>query len=215
MIPCPSNQGIPTVTVQELTAAVGYLIARYLHIVCTALLVGGTLFYEMVVPVAVGDMPAGQQLAIMGRSRWVFRWIVWISALLLIASGIATAVRHWNTYTETPIEEPTLTVVDTPDTTTQPVEVATRFKLRSGWWFVAHASTGFIAVIIAVGLTLGGTPPARPVQWMRLNLVILLIVIFLATVAREVRLAVSERQQAAGAHTYYPGILAPPETEKD
>jgi hypothetical protein len=208
--------------VEELTAAVGYLIARYLHIVCTALLVGGTLFYEMVVPVAVGDMPEGQQLAIMGRSRWVFRWIVWVSCLLLVVSGVMSAVRHWPMYNETPAEEPTMTVIEGPtvmgSSTTQPAEpvtTAARFKLRSGWWFVAHASTGFIAVLIAVALTLGGTPPARPVQWMRLNLVILLIVIFLGTVAREVRLVISERQAASVVHTYFPGPLAPIETEKD
>lgn len=223
-------------TIEELTAAVGYLIARYLHIVCTALLVGGTLFYEMVVPVAVEDMPEGQQLAVMGRSRWVFRWIVWLSGLLLLGSGVATTVRHWSTYTESPSEEPPLTVIDTPSVppttapaatdggsgaaagsaaATQPVK-ATKLKLRSGWWFVAHASTGFIAVLIAVGLTLGGTPPARPVQWMRLNLVILLIVIFLGTVAREVRLAVSERQQAGAAmRTFFPSILPPTEAERD
>ena len=56
-------------TIEELISAVGFLITRYLHIVCTAFLVGGTLFYEMVVPVAVGDMTEGQQLAVMGRSR--------------------------------------------------------------------------------------------------------------------------------------------------
>jgi hypothetical protein len=209
------------VTIEELTAAVGYLITRYLHIVCTAFLVGGTLFYEMVVPVAVGDMTEGQQLAVMGRSRWVFRWIVWISGLLLIGSGVVSTIRHWQTYSESPAEEPTVMVVDTSPTTmpadgpSQPPQPAARFKLRSGWWFVAHASTGFMAVLIAVSLTLGGTPPARPVQWMRLNLVILLIVIFLGTVAREVRLTISERQGTGFIRTFFPGPLAPSEMERD
>lgn len=209
-------------TIEELTSAVGYLIARYLHIVCAALIVGGTLFYEMVVPVAVEDMPESQQLAVMGRSRWVFRWIVWLSCLVVLISGVVTAVRHWPTYNESPAEEPTLTIVESAPgpvdgPTTQPTKLAAKLKLRSGWWFVAHASTGFIAVLIAVSLTLGGTPPARPVQWMRLNLVILLIVFFLGTVAREVRLAVSERQQAAqpSMRPFYPGVLAPPESERD
>jgi hypothetical protein len=206
------------VTVEELTTAVGYLITRYLHIVCAALIVGGTLFYEMVVPVAVGDMPEGQQLAVMGRSRWVFRWIVWVSCVLLVVTGIASAVRHWPAYSESPADEPTITVIDTPPVSaTQPATVTATFKLHSGWWFVAHASTGFIAVLIAVSLTLGGTPPARPVQWMRLNLVILLIVIFLGSVAREVRLAMAEREQQVTnpAGTVFPGLLAPPETEKE
>ena len=31
------------------------LISRYLHIACTTVLVGGTLFYEMVVPAAIDE----------------------------------------------------------------------------------------------------------------------------------------------------------------
>ncbi len=44
-----------------------YLISRYVHIVCTTLLVGGTLFYEMVVPVAIGELKSEQQLLVFGR----------------------------------------------------------------------------------------------------------------------------------------------------
>jgi hypothetical protein len=214
------------VTIEELAAAVGYLIARYLHVVCTALLVGGTLFYEMVVPAAVSDMPEGQQLAVMGRSRWVFRWIVWVSCVVLLVSGVMSASRHWQTYSENPDAEAAITVVDVDAATTQPATfsditaagapAAAKFKLRSGWWFVAHVSTSLIAILIAISLTLGGTPPARPVQWMRLNLVVLLIVIFLGTVAREVRLTIDERQNAATSYrNFFPGPLAPPDTEHD
>jgi hypothetical protein len=205
------------VTVEELITAVGFLIARYLHIVCAALIVGGTLFYEMVVPVAVEDMPPGQQLAVMGRSRWVFRWVVWVSCFLLVVTGVASAVRHWNTYAEgSQTEEATVTVVDAPATATQPAVPTAKFKLRSGWWFVAHASTGFMAVIIAMGLTMGGTPPARPVQWMRMNLVILMIVIFLGSVSREVRLAITERQEAGRAmRSFFPAVPLAPATTDD
>src|ERR1700761_2694771 len=66
------------------------LMARYLHIVCATLLVGGTLFYEMVVPVAIADLRPEMQLAIFGRARWVFRQIVWWSAALIIISGIVS-----------------------------------------------------------------------------------------------------------------------------
>lgn len=50
-----------------------------------------------------------------------------------------------------------------------------------------------------------------------MNLVILLIVIFLGSVAREVRLAISERQHASGVieRAVFPGVLAPPEAERD
>ena len=59
---------------------------------------------------------------------------------------------------------------------------------RPGWWWVAHLSTGVLALLIAVSLTSGKSPPTHPVQRMRLNLVILLVVIFLGSAARHMRL---------------------------
>ncbi len=162
-----------------------YLVSRYLHIVCTTLLVGGTLFYEMVVPVAIGELKSEQQLLVFGRARWMFRSIVWASAAVLILSGIVSTMDNWKGYTRTPtVAAATQPVVMPSGTQIDPV---TSPALRPDWWWVAHASTGTLAVFIAVGLTIGATPPSRPVQWMRINLVILLVVIFLATATRQVR----------------------------
>src|SRR5215218_2506122 len=33
-----------------------YLLNRYLHIICTTVIVGGTLFFELIVPVATGEL---------------------------------------------------------------------------------------------------------------------------------------------------------------
>jgi hypothetical protein len=160
----------------------GFLIARYIHVVCTTLLVGGTLFYEMVVPVAIDDLKEEAQLSVFAKARWVFRWIVWLSALLIIISGVLTARRHWMTYKqggEPALFGPAAVFVPSNDVSV---------LARPGWWFVAHISVGFVAVLIALFLTAGNTPPARPVGWMRLNLVVLLIVIFLASATRHMRL---------------------------
>jgi hypothetical protein len=165
---------------------IGFLINRYLHIVCTAVLVGGTLFYEMVVPVAIGELKNEQQLAVFARARWVFRQIVWASAAVLVISGIVSSWRHWETYTM----EPPQMVQVAPDA--PPQVDAWREAKRPGWWWVAHISTGTMAVVIALFLTIGGRPPDRPIQWMRLNLTILLIVIFLATVTRHTRLILEQ-----------------------
>ena len=64
---------------------------------------------------------------------------------------------------------------------------------RPGWWVVAHAATGILAVIIAVLLTIGASPPGRPILWMRLNLIVLMIVIFLGSATRQVRLNLEEQ----------------------
>src|SRR5437588_12234643 len=75
-----------------------FLCSRYVHIVCTTLIVGGTLFYEMVVPIAIADLKDEHQLAVFGRARWTFRQVVWGCAIALIASGIIESRQHWMDY---------------------------------------------------------------------------------------------------------------------
>jgi peptidoglycan/LPS O-acetylase OafA/YrhL len=162
---------------------IGYLINRYLHIVCTTLLVGGTLFYEMVVPVAISELRTEHQLAVFGRARWVFRQIVWGSAAVLIISGAVSSYKHLTTYD---VERPRVVHMDEHGVVAREW---TAVK-RPGWWWAAHVSTGTLAVVIALFLTIGGRPPEHPIGWMRLNLTILLIVIFLGSVTRHTRMMV-------------------------
>lgn len=154
------------------------LISRYLHIACTTILVGGTLFYEMVVPAAIDELKTEQQLDVFGRARWVFKRLVWISAILLVVSGAISTRKHWATYKAEPAPAVHVPIGEQlPDVLRRP-----------GWWWAAHASTGTLAVLIAVYLTTVTRPPDHPIGWMRLNLVILLLVIFLASATRHVRL---------------------------
>lgn len=148
-----------------------YLFSRYLHIVCATLLVGGTLFYEMVVPAAIGDLPEGQQLVVFARARWFFKSIVWTSAAVILISGLISSRANWAQYTNDQINMAQVSPASRP-----------------GWWWAAHASTGVISLIIALGLTIGKVPPSQPIRWMRINLVILLLVMFLATATRQTRL---------------------------
>ncbi|HWB53302.1 MAG TPA: hypothetical protein VG722_03890 [Tepidisphaeraceae bacterium] len=165
------------------------LIARYLHIICATLLVGGTLFYEMVVPIAIADLRPEAQLAIFGRARWVFRQIVWWSAALIILSGVVSAYRQHVIYVYgghavvRPEFDPGLDDGGPPTAAARPAS-----------WLVAHAAVGIIAVIIAILLTVGSSPPGHPIRWMRLNLVILMIVIFLGSATRQVRLNIEEQK---------------------
>ena len=59
-------------------------IVRWLHIVGATLLLGGTLFYEFVLPHAVEDLKPEHQLGVLGRARWTFRSIVLFSTVVLI-----------------------------------------------------------------------------------------------------------------------------------
>lgn len=176
-----------------------YLLARYLHIVCATVLVGGTLFYEMIVPQAITELRDEHQLAIFARARWFFRSLVWISGGVLLLSGLISSVGHWNGYTKAEVAALRSAAMDEPAdhaATTRPGEDEPAAVVRPGWWWAAHASTGVIGVLIAISLTTGRRPPENPVRWMRLNLGILLIVMFLGTATRQVRLIADQRDKA-------------------
>jgi putative copper export protein len=159
-----------------------YLFARYLHIVCAAILVGGTLFYEMVVPSAIDELKTEQQLFIFARARWFFKWIVWVCAVVILFSGVVNSYGHWREYNRDESYQIATSNSQLPaDESVSPV-------VRPGWWWAAHSSCGILAIIISVGLTIGKVPPSQPIRWMRLNLIILLLVVFLATATRQTRL---------------------------
>jgi hypothetical protein len=167
-----------------------YLFARYLHIVCATVLVGGTLFYEMIVPPAIDELKHEQQLFIFARARWFFKWIVWVCAATILLSGAISSYSHWTDYNR---DSESQTISSHPNTG-QPTDVSQ--IVRPGWWWAAHSSCGVLALIIAVSLTIGKVPPTQPIRWMRLNLIILLLVMFLATVTRQTRLESPSQQSA-------------------
>jgi peptidoglycan/LPS O-acetylase OafA/YrhL len=169
------------------------LLSRYLHIVCATLLVGGTLFYEMVVPIAIDELSTPQQLLVIARARWVFKWIVWLSTATIVISGIISTTNHWKQYNSEPER---IYRLDQPPRMGAAPEAAVKVPPagRAGWWWAAHASTGLVAVLIALSLTIGKVPPSQPIRWMRLNLVILLLVMFLATATRHARLQSDQRR---------------------
>lgn len=160
-----------------------YLLSRYVHVVAAALLVGGTLFYEAVVPVAIDDLREGQQLSVFARARWTFKTIVWVSAVLLLISGGIAAYRNTYAYFGDEVKQ-----LRGEQTAAAAVErLRTARPSVPGWWAVAHMGLGLVSIVIALVLVSGRTPPRRPIGWMRLNLLLLLIVIFLGSTTHHVR----------------------------
>lgn len=147
-------------------------VTRWLHLVATALLVGGVLFYEFVIPRALDEMKDEHQLAVFGRVRWFFSKVVYISALIILVTGAVSAWKAWDTYQQSHS-------VETP-----------------GFWFVLHAGLGLITLAIALRLTL--SPRMPPLSWMRVNFILMLVVIFLAGVARHVQTAVAPAPRPTG-----------------
>src|SRR4051812_1765626 len=144
-----------------------YPLSRWLHIVCTTLIVGGTLFFELVLPIAIEDLKREQQLYVFARARLVFRWVVWIGVVGLLISGGVSLYRMWKPYQ---LEE---------------------FGYVSRW-AVAHLGLGLLGMVLGLLLTIGRAPPENPVKWMRFNLVILLVAIFLGSATRHFELRLNE-----------------------
>lgn len=152
----------------EVVRNVLFPVSRWLHMVSMTLLVGGTLFYELVVPIAIEDLKQEQQLYVFARARWVFRRVVILSAILLIITGVVSALRLLDYYED--------------------------FH-ASRYFVMTHIGGAVVSLIIALILTVGRRPPTHAVWWMRFNLVILLSVIFLAGLARHARLTILEQNQ--------------------
>ena len=169
-----------------------YVCARYLHVVATAALVGGTLFYLWVVPTAIAELQEPSSRVVFARARWVFRNVVFVSVLLLILSGALMTGRSLWVYRGDQLA--ILRQVAklgahprSPETLNHPGI----FEMPA-LWFALHAVLGLISLVIAVALVRGARPPQSPLPWMRVNLMILLVVILLATLTRNARMRLFE-----------------------
>ena len=200
----PINDGIS----MHAGLSILFLLVRYFHIVGAMLLVGGILFYELVVPIAISDLKAEAQAAVFARARWVFRWVVWSSVALILMGGVGLSIRRINSYLETQY-------IQTPPTLSTHVIAPLPRSLQPGWWWAAHASSGFIAVIIALYLSAGDRPPVYPVGWLRLDLMILLIVVFFATVTYQINTIHQERMIRAMEHNPSPHTFTTAPTQME
>ncbi len=151
-----------------------FTLSRWLHIVCTTLVVGGTLFFEFVVPIAIEDLRKEQQLSVFGNARWVFKRVIVVCSIILLLSGAVSIYHLWEMYYARPGYEKSLV------------------------WGMAHVGLGIVGLGIALLLTIRGRPPEHPIGWMRINLALLLIGIFAAVAARHVRMTAREKEARIG-----------------
>jgi uncharacterized membrane protein len=146
---------------------------RWLHIIATATLIGGALFYEFVIPKAIEELKDETQLAVLGRVRWVFRRLVIFSTIVICISGL---VETWHTW---------------------PSYHGPNYDAARPWWAV-HVGVGVIAMAIMIRVTLGDRVPRHPIAWLRVAFVVMLVAAFLASLTRHVRLTIEEDIQRYG-----------------
>lgn len=133
---------------------------RWLHIVAMGTLVGGTLFYEFVIPLAVEELKEESQLAVMGRVRWIFRRLVIFSTITLVLTGLVSTWRTWPMYHG-------------------------MYDPVRPWWAL-HLGIGVIAMALVIRITLGDRVPRHPIAWLRVSFVVMLVAVFVASVTRHV-----------------------------
>jgi uncharacterized membrane protein len=143
----------------------GICVNRWLHIVAAGLLVGGVLFFNFVLPAATAELKDEQRLAVFGRARWMFRSVVWFSVIALVVSGSLSWFRVW------------------------PMYRAEQTTSGSAWltslpWTIGHMAIALIAFAMLFRITAGRRLLERPVGWLGASLIVLLVGIFLASVAR-------------------------------
>jgi hypothetical protein len=167
---------------------VAYVASHYLHVVAAALIVGGTLFYLWVVPFAIEELKEESQLLVFARARLVFRWMVFISAVLLLISGAFVTARSIATYRneQIPLFRQMAEIRHPNAPPTQVLDHPPIFD-RPALWFSLHVGVAILCLLIAVALVRGRTPPHAPLLWMRLNFVLLLLAILLASLTRNAR----------------------------
>jgi uncharacterized membrane protein len=181
MIETPMYNHLPSVP--DWVQSVVFPLNRWLHIVSMATLVGGTLFYEFVIPKAIEELKDETQLAVLGRVRWIFRRLVIFSTIVLILSGAFETWQIWPSYKH-------------------------RFTAATPWWS-AHVALGAVAMGMAVLITLGDRVPRHPIAWLRVSFVVMLVAIFLAALTRHVRLSLQEDAEIFGTNSVLPDTIPP------
>jgi uncharacterized membrane protein len=72
---------------------------RYIHIVTACILFGGAFFYRVLLPIGIRGLDPQTQQAVLIGSRRPFKMVVHTAFLLLLLTGIYTAVLYWPIYT--------------------------------------------------------------------------------------------------------------------
>jgi len=147
-----------------------YPLARWLHLLASTLIVGGTVFFEFVVPRAIDDLKLENQMSIIAYLRFVFRRIVWTSVILLPITGTIAVYQQWPGYVG-------------PNGALSPAAP----------WAIGHIVLSTVALALAAALVIGRKVPLKAREWMKINFVLLMSAMFIASASRHVRLFTRER----------------------
>ena len=126
------------------------ILSRWLHIMSAILAIGGTFFMRVILPLGLAHADAASREAVFLRCRRVFKMIIHSCVLLLLLTGAFNTWRAWGDYK-----------LNAP--------------LLHGLWG-PHMFLGLVAMVLAIILLAGKTPPT----WHRAGAAATLVILFLA-----------------------------------
>jgi uncharacterized membrane protein len=129
------------------------VLSRWIHVMSAVLVIGGTFFIRMILPLGLAQADAASREAVFLRCRRIFKMLVHTCILLLLLSGGFNTWRAWGDYR---LNRP----------------------LMHGLWG-PHVFLGLTAMLIAL-ITLAGRAPPR---WHKQGAAINLVLLFLAVAA--------------------------------
>jgi uncharacterized membrane protein len=131
------------------------ILMRYLHVVAACLAVGGAFFIRFLLPVGPRDLDAETKEHVLLRSRRVFKMVVHSSILAFLVSGTYNAIKLFPQYR------------------------ANRPLLHGLWG--SHLILALAIFTISIILLRGVEPPRNHRRWMKINIVLMLITILVAS----------------------------------
>ena len=137
------------------------ILMRYLHVVAACLAVGGAFFIRFLLPVGTRDLDAEKREYVLLRSRRAFKMLVHPSILAFLVSGTYNAIRLFPQYR------------------------ANRPLLHGLWG--THLLLGLAIFTISILLLRGVEPPRNHRRWMKINIVLMLLTILVASTLKWAR----------------------------
>lgn len=126
------------------------ILSRWVHIMSAVLVIGGTFFMRIILPLGLAQADAASREAVFLRCRRIFKMLVHTCILFLLLSGAFNTWRAWKDY-------------------------GLNHPLMHGLWG-PHMFLGVTAMVIALILLASKQPP----KWHKTGAAINLVILFLA-----------------------------------
>jgi uncharacterized membrane protein len=131
------------------------ILMRYLHVVSACLAVGGAFFIRFLLPVGTRDLDAENKDFVLLRSRRAFKMLVHPAMLGFIVSGVYNSIRLFPQYKANP-------------------------PVLHGLWGT-HILLALAIFTISIFLLKGVEPRRKHRGWMKVNFVLMLVTILVAS----------------------------------